>query len=428
MKAAAALALCAASSFATAGVKTARVIAHRMVLQRGRENAVWGTADAESPVTVQITKHTVTTKADANGRWQVVIPAMEAGGPHTMTVTGASNRDRLTIRDVLVGDVWVCSGQSNMVYPLKGRWRVVDADQVLASATFPKIRFSNGYGWTACSPKTAARFSAVGYFFARKLHQECGVPIGILVLAYNASSIEQWMPAAGKRRDGNRFRSTMRHVLGYGVRGFVWYQGESNVARAEHYGKQLRSLIRGWREHWCAEKAPFIIVQIAPYRKYARRLPTLWAQQMSALSLPNTGFVVTSDVGDLKNIHPPRKQEVGDRAAAWALANVYEKEGAVGSGPTMKDVAFADGRAVVTFDHADGGLKTSDGKAPDWFEIAGADGAFTEAEARIDGETVVLHSDEIKEPKAVRFGWNGVARPNLVNGHGLPARPFPATK
>jgi sialate O-acetylesterase len=329
---------------ARAGVRTARVFTHRMVLQRERENPIWGTADPNTPVTVQIAGKTVKTLADTDGRWRATLPAMKAGGPHTLSITGTSNRDRRTIKDVLVGEVWVCSGQSNMVYPLKGRWEVVDADEVIANAKFPQVRTSNGYGWTPCTPKTAARFSAVAYFFGRKIHEECGVPVGLLVLAYNASSIEQWMPGDGKRKDGGHFRSQMRHVLGYGIRGFVWYQGESNVSRGDRYGRQLQSLIKGWRHLWKSEDAPFIIVQVAPYRKYARKLPTLWAGQLSALELPNTGFVVTTDVADLNNIHPPRKREVGERAARWALANVYGRKDVVESGPTVKSVAFEDGK------------------------------------------------------------------------------------
>jgi sialate O-acetylesterase len=424
MAAAVALTTCAAAGRGQAGVKTARIFNNRMVLQRDQPVPVWGTSNAHSPITVRIADNTVETRADEKGQWRVTLPPMRAGGPHSLTVSGISRRRRRTIHDVLIGDVWVCSGQSNMQYPIKGRWRVVDADAVIAAAKYPQIRESNGYGWVVCSPGTAARFSAVGYFFARKLHWECRIPIGILKLSYNASSIEQWMPGNDERAHGTRFKNKMGHILGYGIRGFVWYQGETNVARAQQYGAQLKSLIMDWRRLWNAKEAPFIIVQVAPYRGYAKKLPTLWAQQMSALELPNTGFVVTTDVAELDNIHPPRKREIGERAAAWALANAYAKDHVVPSGPVLKEATLDDGRVAVTFDHIVGGLKTSDGEPPDWFELAGSDGTFKRAEALIDGERVLVRHADIAAPTVVRFGWNGVARPNLVNSAGLPARPF----
>jgi sialate O-acetylesterase len=183
-------------------------------------------------------------------------------------------------------------------------------------------------------------------------------------------------------------------------------------------------LITGWRRLWKQEDLPVAVVQLPPYGKYGRHLPAMWAQQMSILQLPNTGFIVTTDIGDLKNIHPPRKREVGERAALWALANVYGKKDLVWSGPVMKSVELKGSGAVVSFDHVGGGLRTRDGKAPDWFELAGADGTFRRAAARIEGDAVVVSCRGLAAPKAVRFGWNGTASPNLINAEGLPARPF----
>jgi len=413
---------------AHAKLRLPRIFSHRMVLQRDQEMPVWGWANSNATVTVTLADAKATVKANEKGHWRVKLPAMKAGGPHTFVVT-AGPRSRITYKDVLVGDVWLCSGQSNMVYPIKGRWRVPNADEVIAAAKYPRIRRTGGYGWQSCSPNTVAKFSAVGFFFARKLHDELDrkVPIGILNLSYNGSTIESWMPpdAAGKGA-GSRFKSRFGHILGYPIRGGVWYQGESNMSRAENYGAQLRRLITGWRRLWKQEELPVAVVQLPPYGKYGRRLPTMWTQQMSILDLPATGFVVTTDVGELDNIHPPRKQEVGERAALWALGTVYGKRDLVWSGPVMKSVAIQDGKAIVTFDHVGSGLVTRNEKPPSLFELAGSGGTFVPAKAAIDGHTVVLTSVKVPAPKKVRFGWTGVKFSNLINAEGLPARPFPA--
>jgi sialate O-acetylesterase len=408
------------------GVKVPRIFANGMILQQGREIPVWGQAKPGETITVSLAGKSVKVKANDKGYWRAKLPAMKAGGPHTMVVA-AGPRDRKSFRSVLIGEVWLCSGQSNMAYPLKGRWRVPKADEVIAAAKFPRIRWTNGYGWTSCSPRTAAKCSAVAFFFARRLHRELDgeIPVGILNLSYSGSSIEQWLPPdKDGKGEGSRFKTRVRPLLRYGIRGAVWYQGESNVARAGEYGAQLKRLITGWRTQWKQGDFPVAVVQLPPYGKYAKQLPTMWTQQMSALELPHTGFIVTTDVGDLKNIHPPRKQEVGERAALWALANVYDKKDLVWSGPIVKAVEFRGDRAVVSFDHAGKGLRTRDGKPPDWFELGGADGDFVKASAKIEGRSVVVRHRSVGKPQAVRFGWHGSAQPNLINEAGLPARPF----
>ena len=412
---------------AFAGLKLPRIFAHRMVLQRDTENPVWGTADPEAEVTVTIADQTVKTRANKKGYWRTNLPAMKAGGPYTMTVS-AGARNRKTFKNVLIGEVWMCSGQSNMVFRLKGRLgQVPDADQVIAAAKFPRIRWTSGYGWQGCSPASVVKCSAVAFFFARKLHQELegSVPVGIVNLSYNGSSIESWLPPDSKGRgEGKRFKSRVRHLMGYGIRGAIWYQGESNMGRVNKYGGQLKRLINGWRRIWKQDDLPVAVVQLPPYGKYAKSLPSMWTQQMSILTMPETGFIVTTDVGDLKNIHPPRKQEVGERAALWALANVYGKKDLVWSGPIMKSVEFRDDSAVVTFDHVGGGLCTRDEKAPDGFELAGDDGKFAKAKARIHENTITVSRKDLPNPTKVRFGWNGRINSNLINKEGLPARPF----
>ena len=416
---AAALLLCAAALSSPAAVDPARVFADRMVIQRDRPIEVFGTADANTWVSVEFGGNTETTTADGSGNWSVTLPAMSAGGPYSMVIRGEGGVYK-SYDNVYVGEVWVCSGQSNMVFPIKGRWQVPNADAVIAAANYPLIRESNGYSWIACSPGTAADFSAVAYFFARELHTELDVPVGILRLAANATSIGNWRPG------GTQFESKMRHILGYGIRGFVWYQGETDClnGNAAAYGGWLQSLIGEWRTLWLAEDGPFAIVQVAPYNGYGGDLTTLWQSQMSALAMTNTGYAVTTDVGELDEIHPQRKQEVGERCAYWALANVYGRTDLAWSGPVVKDASVTDGRVSVTFDHVHSGLTVSNGTAPNWFQLAGADGVFKSATAEIAGDRVLLSSSQVPTPEKVRFGWADTAQPNLFNADGIPARPF----
>lgn len=462
------------SHWLRAEVRLPRVFSSGMVLQRDRELPVWGLADAGERVTVSLGSATADTTADDSGRWAVALPAMEAGGPLTMKVVG-SNTIELT--DVLVGEVWVCSGQSNMAWPVS---RSSNAAEEIAAADWPQIRLFHiprvpagspqsdvEADWKACSPETVPGFSAVGYFFGRELHQELDVPVGLIESAWGGTRIEPWTPVAGFRsvRElagiGDRvIRERIEHqrkvgdavttgqkppahplasrqaptglyngmihpIVPYAIRGAIWYQGEANRHDRGAYEQKMHALINGWREVWGQGDFPFLFVQLAPYNygSDATMLPEVWEAQQKVLNVPNTGMAVTVDIGNPDDIHPVNKQDVGRRLALWALARTYGRD-LVYSGPLYRSFE-KDGSAIrIHFDHTGGGLASRDGQPLNWFEIAGDDGIFVPAEARIDGDSVVVSSPQVRNPERVRFAWNQMAEPNLMNKEGLPAAPF----
>lgn len=455
-----ALSLCA--SRAAADVTLPNVFGSNMVLQRGRELPVWGRADPGEEVTVRLADQRASTTADDNGRWRVTLPALDAGGPHEMTVEGENT---IALENVLVGEVWVCSGQSNMEWPVN---RAENAEQEIQAAKYPEIRLFHiprkpaatpqqdvEAEWQACSSETVPGFSAVGYFFGRHLHKELNVPVGLIESAWGGTRIEPWTPPAGfqsvpalediadrledlpaQGADGGinhqsptaLYNGMIAPIVPFTVRGAIWYQGEANLRDGLRYHAMMKGLIRGWRQVWDQGDFPFYYVQLAPYRYNGdpHRLPEIWQAQRQTLSVPNTGMAVTTDIGNLDDIHPRNKQDVGKRLALWALAETYGRDGIVYSGPLVKSVTAEDGKLRIRFEHADGGLSSRDGKPLSRFEVAGPDGEFVPAEAAIDGKTVVVGSEEVPEPTAVRFGWHQEAQPNLVNEAGLPASPFRA--
>jgi len=227
-------------------------------------------------------------------------------------------------------------------------------------------------------------------------------------------------------------------LVPFGMRGVIWYQGETNVMyndKAAYYDK-MHALVNGWRQVWGEGEFPFYYVELAPflyttlptYKADDQDLPMVWQAQVKALDIPHSGMAATTDlVDDIKSIHPIHKVEVGERLALWALKNDYGKSDIVCCGPLFKSVDAKDGKLVVHFEHADKGLKSLDGKDLSWFTVAGSDGAYVPADAKVDGDTVVVTSDKVNDPKSIRFGWDEAAQPNLANGAGLPAFPFEAT-
>lgn len=442
------------------------VFGDNMVVQRDARVPVWGTDDAGTEVTVTLGEAKVSAKAGTDGKWMVKLPAMKAGGPHTLAVAGSSS---LTINNVLVGEVWLCSGQSNMEWTVA---RSSNAQQEIAAADHPRIRHIKiphrpsdkpefdvpSDGWEVCSPETVGDFTGVGYFFGRYLQQELDVPIGLIGSNWGGTRIEPWTPPEGFRQvpalkeiaenlddfPTRNARGAINHqsplalyngmispLVPYEIRGAIWYQGESNRRDGLLYEQKMHALIKGWRTVWNKKDLPFYFVQLAPYQ-YGQEdpgvLPLLWEAQSGALALPHTGMAVTTDVGNTGNIHPQNKQDVGKRLALWALANTYGREGIVYSGPLYKRMKIEGSRVRIFFDHAGSGLASRDGEPLDWFTIAGPDGQFVEAMAEIDGETVIVSSPKVAEPKAVRFGWHKLAEPNLMNREGLPAAPFRTDK
>jgi sialate O-acetylesterase len=494
---------------ALAEVRLPKIFGSHMVLQQDKPLVFWGWAGANETVTVQIGDETRHTQANERGEWKVTLPAMKAGGPFTVTVRGSSTE---TFEDVLVGEVWLCSGQSNMEM---GIGRVQNAPAEIAAANYPGIRLFKvpkriapqpmddvQAEWKVCTPKTVAEggwdgFTAAGYFFGRDLHKELGVAVGLIDSTWGGTRIEPWTPPVGfaavpalrqlyesveladpasalhRQRVAavlNRTESWLgqaREALAkrapvppmpsyppdllpphdvqeptalyngmiYGLcpftlRGAIWYQGESNLGEGMLYAEKMKALVGGWRQVWGEGDFPFYFVQIAPYNYGGdpAREGELWeAQAAAAETIPDCGMAVINDIGNLKDIHPTNKQEVGRRLALLALANTYGRKNVVCSGPTFKRMSVEGDKLKITFDHVAAGLRSRDGQPLSWFELIDADeGGFVKADAQIEGASVVLSSPEVKHPVAMRFAWSMLAEPNLENSAGLPAGAFRA--
>jgi sialate O-acetylesterase len=454
-----------------AEIRLPKLISSNMVLQRECEVKIWGWADPGEKIRVvcdwcdRVTRGTT----DADGNWQVRIQTGDAGGPHKMTIAG---NNTIVLNQILFGEVWVGSGQSNMEMPLKNvsssYTGIRDAAQEIENATYPEIRlFQAGnfsskeplddvesgismYGippaactWQACSPETVPTFSSTAYFFARALHAELKVPIGIIDAAWGGTPAEAWTPASGLKTLGykaeleqaatlpqqadkkipTRLYNGMIHPLRkFQMKGAIWYQGEGNAGRADKYHRLFSTMIGQWREVFGYE-FPFYFVQISPFNYGSTKGAYLRESQLETLSLPKTGMAVTMDIGNLTDIHPKNKQEVGRRLALWALANDYGRD-IVCSGPIYRESQFRDGQARLKFDHVGGGLTTSDGKTPSLFELAGPDKVFHPATAVIDGDELVVTSEKVAMPQAARYAFTSQAMPNLTNQAGLPASSF----
>jgi len=440
-------------------VKLPSIIGDNMVLQQECRLKIWGWAEAGEKVKVTMGKMTAETAADKDGKWTVTLPAMPAGGPHTITISG---KNTIELKNVMVGEVWLGSGQSNMAMGVNG---VKNAKQEIAAADYPNIRLflvsrrpflkpldNVGGQWVVCSPNTVKGFSAVMYFFGRELHKELKLPVGLIASAWGGTLIEPWLPLAALESEDKlanlaqrakkpaqvNQRSIHQHptalyngmingLVGYAMRGVLWYQGESNVmSNDQNYLIKQRALIEGWRKAWGQGDFPFLYVQLAPWNRYkVGWLPLIWEAQLKCLSIPNTGMAVTTDItGNVGNIHPPNKQDVGKRLALWALAKTYGRSGIVYSGPLYKSVEIKGNEIHISFDHVGGGLMARDGEPLTHFAIAGQDKKFLPAKARIEGDKVVVSSEQVAKPLAVRFAWDKTAMPNLCNKEGLPASPF----
>jgi sialate O-acetylesterase len=420
-----------------ADVKLPSVLNSHMVLQRDMPIPVWGWADAGETVTVTIGESSAKATADADGKWKVSLPAMKADGKaHSLTVVG---NNTVTLEDILIGEVWVGSGQSNMEWQLRS---TNSADEAIAAAKHPNIRLFHvkkvqkpepaddvevTAHWTACTPESVPAFSGVLYYFGRKVHEEIDVPVGLINSSWGGSPIEPW--TVTDKGSGGMYNGMIAPLQPFGIRGAIWYQGETNVIGKNGlaYFDKTKDLVEGWRKTWNSE-LPFYFVQIAPWsgaRYEPGQLPALWEAQTASLKIPRTGMAVTTDLVDnIADIHPRNKLDVGNRLARWALAKTYGMKDVVYSGPLFRSIKVEGTSVRVEFAHTAGGLKSRDDAALSEFQIAGADGKFVDAEAKIDGKSVVVSSAEVAEPKNVRFGWHKLANPNLVNSEGLPASPF----
>ncbi len=446
----------------TAEVKLPSVFGDHMVLQRGQKVPVWGWAAPGEKVSVNFHGQTADAAADGQGRWRVDLSPMEAGGPYELVVRGSNT---VTFTDVLIGEVWLCSGQSNMVLPVV---MSKDADLEIASANWPQVRLLQVPGvlaptpqrdmlasWQVCGPQTVGNFSGVAYFFGRQLHQALGVPVGLINSSSGGSPIEAWTriedlksqpsltPLLERWEQGRQdpklppfFRPSVLYngkiapLIPYGLRGVIWYQGESNTGRAYQYRTLLPLLIHSWRKEWGQGEFPFYLVQLTNFNPLAQ-MPgeSDWselreAQLMAMQKVSSTGLAVTIDIGQATDIHPVNKQEVGRRLARWALARTYGLKLAY-CGPIYKSMQKQESKIVLSFDHAGDGLTSFDGQPLKGFAIAGADRRWSWAQAEISGpDKVTVWSDQVVDPVAVRYGWALNPPVSLYSKAGLPASPF----
>ncbi len=452
----AALALGLSAPAARAEVKLHPLFSDGMVLQQGVKCPVWGTAEPDEPVRVEFTTAAGSvdgkTTSDKDGKWRFdIIPAvLRAGGPFTLTVKG---KNEITVKDVYVGEVWVASGQSNMEWSVNASH---DAAGVKAASKNPLLRLftvkktaanepqttvpvddSNGK-WLECGPDTVGRFSAVAYHFGKDLQKALEVPVGIIHTSWGGTASEQWTSQkvldAHPEHKGHHKGQTQLYngmiapLIPYAIKGAIWYQGESNAGRAALYRTGFPLMIRNWRDDWKQGDFPFLFVQLAPFQAINKEpADTDWAhlrdaQLHTARTLKHTAMAVITDVGNETDIHPKQKEPVGHRLALAALGTVYGRKIEY-SGPLYEKMAVEGNKAVLHFAHPGGGLVAKDGPLTG-FTVAGADHKFHNAEAEIQGDTVVVTSKEVEKPAAVRFGWANYPVVNLWNKAGLPASPF----
>ena len=421
---------------ALADVSLPRIFGSHMVLQRDAPLKVWGTADSGEKVSLKFGPRSFSTTADENGKWRIDLPALKADGgkSHKMTIKG---NNTIILEDILIGDVWIGSGQSNMEWNLnqsEGRDEFVKAANHPGIRLFhiPKKQFDTpqadvNAAWKPCTSSNIPGFSAVLYHFGKAIHADQSVPVGLINSSWGGSPIEPWtVTGAGS---GKMYNGMIAPIVDFSVTGTIWYQGETNCIQKNGlaYTGKMRDLIEGWRRVFNNKSMPFYFVQIAPWSggSYASgQLPALWEAQCATLKIPHTGMAVTTDiVHNIGDIHPRNKHEVGGRLARWALAKHYKSKDVIYSGPLFKAMKIEKSRIRLAFAHANG-LKARDGKSLSEFQIAGADGQFVDADAKIVGDQVLVTAEKIKQPTQVRFGWHKVANPNLINGEGLPASPF----
>ncbi|MEN8193086.1 MAG: sialate O-acetylesterase [Bacteroidota bacterium] len=434
-------------------------ISNNMVLQQQTEAPIWGWAEKGMKIKIQCNweDSEYFAIADDTGKWQTKVKTPEAGGPFTITV----NED--TIENVLIGEVWICSGQSNMKWELE---KSIGGLEEIEKANYPEIRLfyaarqigdkpqDDCYGnWVECTPKSASSFSAVAYYFGKKLYKELNVPIGLIHTSWGGSPAQAWVKEEIMKSDPDyqiyydrqkknelkakpgilplsqyspsRLYNAMIHpLIPFAIKGAIWYQGESNRSEAILYEKLFPTMIKNWRDDWQQGNFPFYYVQIAPYNYNVPVEGALLRDaQRKTLSVPNTGMAVTMDIGNPNDIHPRNKVDVGERLALWALAKDYGKERIVFSGPLYNSIKSEGNKARIYFDYIGSGLMAK-GEELTHFEIAGSDKIFYPAKAAIDGKTVLVKSEEVDNPVAVRYAFHNTDEPNLFNNEGLPASSF----
>lgn len=488
---------------ARAELKLPAIIGDHMVLQQKQTNPIWGWDQPGTKVTVTFAGQTKSAEAAADGKWSVKLDPVPANAePSVLTIEGSSKR---AIQDVLVGEVWMCSGQSNMGMTVSGDWK---ADIESLASNHPGLRLitvpivgtqepqQDFKGeWKAATPETCRGFSAVGFFYGRYLHEILGVPVGLINNAWGGSAAEAWVrretiekdprfitlvdgwkqreaqlasaeakaayekalaawkvsaeeakasgkPAprppqspeqqlSGNARPGNIFAGMVHPTLGYGMKGVIWYQGESNAGRAWEYQKLFPFMIEQWRAEWKQGDFPFYWVQLADFKaEVPDQFDAQWAElreaQTKTLSLPNTGEAVIIDLGEANDIHPKNKYDVAARLARWALARDYGFKNLAHQSPLYREMKVAGGKAMLSFDHVGTGLRTVDVDEVRGFIICGADRQWKKAQAVITGnnDTIEVRADGVAEPVAVRYAWADNPVCNVRSKEGLPLTPF----
>jgi len=482
-----------------ADIRLPAVVSDNMVVQAGDRVRFWGWADPNEEIEVNVSWRDFQwcVQADNQGKWEFSVSSPEVGGPYEVALKG---KNKVTIRNILSGQVWVCSGQSNMQWAVR---QSANAEKEIADAKYPTIRLFSVERkvadtpqedctgrWIECSPETVGDFSAVGYFFGRELHKELKMPIGLVNTSWGGTPAEAWTSRAkleenpnfepilerykqavadypqamarykealekwnqdaekakaeGKPVPGGRpwapfgpghphspaglYNAMIAPLTPYTICGAIWYQGESNAGRAYQYRELFPTMIKCWWDSWGQNDFPFLFVQLANYMKVQEEPgESAWAElreaQTMTLDMPNTGMAVIIDIGEADDIHPKNKQDVGRRLALWALANTYGMD-VVYCGPMYRAMEKNGNKMVLRFEHCGDGLVAKGGTPLKGFAIAGADRKFVWADAKIDGNTVVVSSEKVADPMAVRYAWADNPVCNLFNKAGLPASPF----
>lgn len=454
-------------SLSFAQVKLASIFTDHMVLQQKTEAAVWGWAKANANITIVPSwdKKKYSIKADAAGKWKLKISTPKAGGPYEISF---SNGTTLVLKDILIGEVWFCGGQSNMEMPMKGfkGQPILGSNEVILKSANPQIRLytvprssiterqdnSKTSEWKTAAPETVANFSATAYYFGRLLNELLQVPVGLINDSYGGSSIEAWMSSAqlqsfpeikipGKtdtikevsRTPTTLYNGMLYPVIGFGMRGAIWYQGESNYERSDRYEALFPAMVKAWRQDWGIGEFPFYYAQIAPYN-YAQLPPyhkggkynsafIRDAQRKSLTNIPASGMAVLMDIGEENSIHPASKEKGGTRLAYLALGNTYGIKGFGYASPAYESMSIKDNTVVLKFQNAANGL-TSFGKSLTLFEIAGADQKFYPAAAKISGSSIAVSAEQVKNPVAVRYAFKDFVTGDLYGTDGLPVSSF----
>ena len=444
---------------ASADISLPKIFSDHMVLQDSRQITIWGTADPSESLEISLGESSTRLAADDKGNWAVRIDRPKGDGPFDLTIAGKTSR--IVITDILLGQVWLCSGQSNMNWPLN---KTEKHQPEIENSTNKQIRLFKvpreaidkpqndilkEAKWVECKPDTSKDFSAVAYYFGKKLQSELKCPIGLVQSAWGGTPAESWTSRKSlsaitslkpllehwdsrteqlknPQRPGNLYNGMIAPLIRFKFAGVIWYQGEANVGRGYQYATLFPAMINCWRKSFGDDKLPFYFVNLAPYR-YQRAtpeaLPEVWDAQLKTLKLQKTGMAVISDIGNIKDIHPKNKKGVGERLALWALAKNHDKKNIVFSGPLFKQAEIEGNRIRVRFTNGKG-LKSRDGEPLTDFLIAGSDRKFVKAVAVIDDDSLLISAESVKTPRVVRFAWTDTATPNLVNEAGLPAAPF----